>query len=143
MEAEVGEPLGQRQGLRIAVRRMLEENARCTAMRSLGRPLNLVDKTATSSEEVVCTRVASGGRNVRHRRDIQSEMESYNERQLNIVCTVPVTLCQITANPKQRFLDFGSRLLFADQRHSQRRNAAPPGVKAKGRNTHLRMGTCV
>lgn len=34
-EAEVGEPLGQRQGLQVAVRRMLEKNARCTAMRCI------------------------------------------------------------------------------------------------------------
>lgn len=70
-------------------------------------------------------------------------MKLYDQQQLNIVFTVLVTQCQSIAIPKQRFLDFGSRLLFADQRRSQRRNAAPPGVKAKGRNTHSRIGTCV
>ncbi|KAF2633338.1 hypothetical protein BU25DRAFT_416572 [Macroventuria anomochaeta] len=46
-----------------------------------------------------------------------------------------------TRIPKQRFLDSGSRLLFVNQRRSQRRIAAPPGVE--GRNTHTRIETCV
>ena len=86
--------MDQRQGPRIAVRRVLEKEHWCTAMRcipstseegedcdhlpiqntsALGRPLGMVDKTATSSKRSI--HMALGEQHVRHRKDNQSKIK--------------------------------------------------------------------
>lgn len=86
--------------------------------------------------------IALGGHCTRHRRDNSPKILLCDRQELHFACPVLVIPTRPdSTNPKQRFLDSGLRLLLADQRRSQRRIAAPPGVE--GRNTHTRMGTCV